>query len=593
MTPQFRFSSGVSAFTACCFALALALACGDTRVRPGEEGTFGDGADAAAGDCHEECSIDGRAKQTVCDGVVTNSTPCPAELACGGAQCLELCAAAAADRSSNGCEFYIQPARFGTRYQQMCYAAYVVNTADRDATISIEYQGEALDISKSMFRTTPGSEELTAHTGPLPPGEGAIVFISDRDRKGEPWMPISAMNPDIPCPHGVVPATHADIIGSGTGVGASFHVTANVPVSLASIYPFGGAASFMPSATLHLPVPTWALQHVIVNGWEGGPLGGPTSVIVASEDDTEVTLVPRVDLQDGIGVQGVPAETPVTFHLDKGQNLRFVQSRELTGSMVTSTKPTTMYGGNDCAYIPTTEGACDTLNQQIPALEQWGSEYVAVGHKPRLGNEHEAAAYRIVAARDGTLLDYDPPHPPAGAPTSLSRGESVTFFTGTGDAFVVRTQDEDHPIYVGTYMIGGDTTGGSGDPDFVNVVPPKQYRNSYSFFADPTFPETSLVIVRAKRDGRFYDVELDCAGKLTTFKPIGTRGQYEFTRVDLSRGGADGETFEAGTCRVGTQRMRSEGPFAATLWGWGVYASYAYTSGTSLRKLVTNPITVF
>ncbi len=67
--------------------------------------------------------------------------------------------------------------------------------------------------------------------------------------------------------------------------------------------------------------------------------------------------------------------------------------------------------------------------------------------------------YRIVAARDGTRLDYDPEIPP-GAPTTMNAGEVTMFYRGTGDAFVVRTQDADRPIYVSAHMTGSLGTAG-------------------------------------------------------------------------------------------------------------------------------------
>jgi hypothetical protein len=293
-------------------------------------------------------------------------------------------------------------------------------------------------------------------------------------------------------------------------------------------------------------------------------------------------------------VPGTLAGVPVTYQLGKGQYLQLVQSEELSGSIVASTKPTTVFGGHSCAYVPSNSGAGDVLAQQLPPFEQWGNEYVGVAYRPRIGSESEPVPYRIVAARDGTRLDYDP-HVPPGAPVTMSAGEVVTFTSGTGEAFVVRTQDAEHPIYLTAYMTGGDgvdrtSYGGLGDPEWVNLVPAGQYLSSYSFYADPTFEETSLVIVRAATNGQFKDVWLECAGNLTDFRPIGTRGQYEFVRVDLSRKGGPGDKFGDGVCRTGLQRMRSEGPFTATLWGFDVYASYAYPGGMAQRKLVDTPL---
>jgi IgGFc binding protein len=90
--------------------------------------------------------------------------------------------------------------------------------------------------------------------------------------------------------------------------------------------------------------------------------------------------------------------------------------------------------------------------------------------------------------------------------------------------------------------------------------------------------------------GEFKPVWLECAGDLTNFKPIGTRGEYEFTRVDLARDRGPGDRFGDTVCQSGLHRMRSEGPFTATIWGWDRYASYAYPGGMAQRKLVETPL---
>ncbi len=262
-----------------------------------------------------------------------------------------------------------------------------------------------------------------------------------------------------------------------------------------------------------------------------------------------------------------------------------------------------MFGGHECIYVPSSRQSCDVAQQQLPPFAQWGSEYVGVGYRPRLGDEFEPMPYRIVAARDGTRLDYDPFVPP-GAPLEMSAGEVVTFWSGTGQAFVVRSQDTEHPFYLAAYMSGGASLspystdfigdrdfGENGDPEFVNVVPAKQYLNAYSFFADPTYQETALTIVRAKSGDAFKDVWLECAGNLTDWKPVGTRGEYEFTRVDLARNYGPGQSFDGGlVCQKGLQRMKSDGPFTATIWGWSWATSYAYPSGQAQRKLVDTPL---
>ena len=161
-----------------------------------------------------------------------------------------------------------------------------------------------------------------------------------------------------------------------------------------------------------------------------------------------------------------------------------------------------------------------------------------------------------------------------------------------------------------TYMNGSGNIAnaggpaGYGDPDFVRIVPGPQYMKRYVFFTDPTYPETNLVVVRKKGKTGFADVTLDCAGKLGGFTPVGSDGNYEFTRVDLSR-----HNFEAqGSCDNGRHEMFSDERFGVWVWGWGspetrpgesapcdntqpnnsCDVSYAYPAGMSLQPI--NPV---
>ncbi|AKU95637.1 hypothetical protein AKJ09_02301 [Labilithrix luteola] len=574
------------------FIVSATGACNDERAGFAEQQQpvftdAGGTVDAApAAPCPLQCSLDGRSVIRSCTGEVVET--CADNLACGEARCQEPCAAAAADRSSNGCDFYFASPRFTKLLPQSCHATFVVNSSNQPATLSLEYGGKAFDLTHAVYRVVPNSTDLEPLQGPIAPGESAVVFVSDRDQH-KSRTPAEKDN-YIRCPYGVTAAVETDINVFNSAIGHAFRMTSNVPVSLTTIYPYGGAASYVPSATLVLPVSTWAKEHVIVDGWEANT-GVPATQIYASEDDTEVTIIGKKDIANGIGFTGAAAGTPTKIHLAKGQYAQIVQSQELTGSFVLSNKPTVTLGGNECADIPNGVGACDTLAQQIPPYEQWGSEYVGVGYRPRVAGTEESVWYRMVAARDGTDLEYDPVKPD-GAPISMSAGQLALFRARTNEPFVVRSRDPEHPFYLGIHMSGGDTPGygGQGDPDFVNVVPAGQFMNSYSFYADSTYAENSLVIVRRKTNGEFKDVWLECAGNLPTFKPVDSRGEYEYTRVDLSRRFGPGDQFGDKQCITGLQRMRSDGAFSATLWGWSTYASYGYPGGMALRKLVETPL---
>ena len=566
-------------------------ACGDDRggFREEPKGGFDVVSDAGADAevCLSQCSLDGRAVVNSCTGEVYEA--CADDKACGGAKCLEPCEAAGADRSSDGCEFYFAAPRFEGWPLQSCHAVFVTNSSNQPATLSLEFRGRTLDLSRAAYRAVPNSTDLELLQGPIAAGESAIVFVSDRDQTKS--RTIQEKVDYISCPKPVTPAIEEDFQTFGSNIGPAFHLTSNVPVGLTSVFPYGGAASYTPSATLVFPVSAWAKEHVLVSGWDKGS-GKPTNQIYASEDDTEVTILGKVAIVNGNGFQGAAAGMPTTIKLAKGEFAQIMQSQELTGSFVSSNKPTITLGGNSCAVIPDRNtGACDTLAQQIPPYEQWGSEYVGVSYRPRAKATDELIYYKIVGGRNGTELDYDPVKP-AGAPLSVNAGELVIFRARASEPFVVRSRDAEHPFYLGIHMSGGGTPGlgGIGDPDFVNIVATAQYRSAYSFYADSAYRENSLVIVRKSVRGEFKPVWLECAGELEGFLPIDSRGDYEYRRVDLSRGFKPGEKFGDKQCIAGLQRMRSEGPFTATIWGWDIAASYGYTAGMAIRKLVDAPL---
>ncbi len=121
----------------------------------------------------------------------------------------------------------------------------------------------------------------------------------------------------------------------------------------------------------------------------------------------------------------------------------------------------------------------------------------------------------------------------------------------------------------------------------MNVLPPAQFIKQYSFVTDPTYAVTSLVIVRAKENGSFQDVTVDCVGTVSGWQPVGTSGDYELARLDLVRGGVG-----VGSCQNGAHSAQSSAPFGVTVWAVDWWASYGYPAGGSaiaINNVVVQP----
>jgi hypothetical protein len=399
----------------------------------------------------------------------------------------------------------------------------------------------------------------------------------------------------IDCPK---PAAISDEVGvSGTGRGKAFHITTDRPVVAYQILPYGGGPSAFTSATLLLPSSAWGTNYVAVNAYQNGTIdknASPLIDILAKEDNTKVDILPVAPIVGGPGVDPGDANKKITYTLKKGEFLQIEQPAELSGSPIQSQPnpadksdmPIAVWGGHSCLYYPLDKHDCDSAQQQIPPVKALGSEYVAVPHRPRGGMMSESVPWRIVGAVDKTKLSWLPDKP-AGAPDTLDLGTVLEFESTSG--YVVTSQDDQHPFYLSEYMTGGELFDSEGDPDWVNMVPPHQYLDHYVLFTDPTYSETSLVVVRtpSKLDGKFADVELDCVGKLSGWTKI---GGYEYTIVNL----VTGDFENVGNCSNGRHEMASTVPFGVTVWGWGSkkaqgvgtkLVSYAYPAGASIQPI--------
>jgi hypothetical protein len=522
--------------------------------------------------------------EVLCDGEVVED--CDAGTYCVDGACTPLteCEAAELFKGSEGCNFWAVKTEIIPEGSGTCFAAFLANTSDEPAHIEVEYNGAMLPVAS--FTRIPSGQGMGITYNPydpvagLPPNEVAIIFLS----RG-PGALI-----DCPVPGGGVPQETQVV---GTGRGHAFNISTDQPVAAYQMLPYGSGSAAATSATLMLPTSVWDVNYVAVNAYQASAIvqaAEPLFVVVADEDATEITLDPKVAVNGGNGVPGGPAGVPIKYLLNRGETIQWRQPQELTGSPLITTKRVGLFGGASCLNVPTSEQACDGAHQQIPPIKALGSSYPAVRYRNRTGQE-ESPPWRLVGVVDNTTLTYAPAKP-NGAPDALMLGQVAEFNSPGG--FVVTSQDVDHPFYMAAYMTGGFPFNGTGDPEWVNVVPSGQYLDKYVLFTDPTYPETNFIVIRRKVDGVFSEVTLGCAGQLGGWQPLDA--DHEFMRIDL----VTGNYQNVGGCSNGRHELTSMGPFGVTVWGWGStatggfglgdpaysqYVSYAYPAGAGLRAI--------
>jgi hypothetical protein len=553
------------------------------------------------------------------DAAQSTLDPTPPPISCG-----------ASGLGNAGCSFYAAEPLLITGGGG-CYAMMVVNPGTRPAKLRLQRGGETFSMGQ-VTRLPRGSGPSLAYqpfddAAGLAPGDVAIIFLAGK----KPTSGMAEMSPvdgtmETPCPFGITTAVATSTNYDPTShIGQAFHLSSDRPVIAYDVNPYGGVRSYVTSSSLLVPSEVWSGNYVAVVPRQPAPLttlhpqifasfGRNTQtfiLVVASENGTEVSLRAPVPILAGTNVPAAEAGQTLRLRLDAGQFAQVIERRPtdslspgLSGTMILADKPIGVIGGTPCMFVPAGTVACDAAHQQVPPLSTWGHEYAAVRHRDRVPGLNEGVPWQIVAAVDGTVLTYSPGPPtlfavpgglpPLPVPTTLAAGQTVQFWTT--EPFVVRSQDAAHPIHVGGLMTGGTFLfeqkqgypEAAGDPEFVNVVPTDQYMTDTTFFTDPTYSETSLVVVRKPgADGHFADVKLGCAASpITGWSPVGA---LQFARVDLVTGKY--QPVIAG-CDNGVHRMTSANPFTLTVWGWstpaiggGGYVSYAYPGGTTLRPI--------
>lgn len=287
-----------------------------------------------------------------------------------------------------------------------------------------------------------------------------------------------------------------------------------------------------------------------------------------------------------------------------------VAGGDLTGSIVTSTKPIAVFGGAACTLRGYTDTACDHVEEQLFPFVTWGKNFVAARTAPlRLTNDQFASAanagpdyYKIVAGcpetapstpcPSGTLITLSAPPAAAdvlsnaggcAAGTSLSAnncrlasGRFIEFRSKT--SFTITA---DQPIQVAQIFAGQDATTGTtrpaqGDPSLVLLPPVEQWRASYTVLTAPGTRDNYLGIVI---DGaRVSAVRVDGVTVANWTNLASSTFRIANVPVLVGSHAIDVTPMPNQTSVPGA---------GVTVYGFDQYVSYGYTGGLDLTTIVT------
>ena len=330
------------------------------------------------------------------------------------------------------------------------------------------------------------------------------------------------------------------------------HVTADQEVAVYGL----NRLSATTDAYLGLPVDVLGTDNIVLGIGTG--LGGTSEFgIAAAHDATTVTITPTVDSFGG-RTAGVPYN--VVINRGEAYQLRAqVAQTDLSGTVITSDKPISLYGGHQCANIPDQLFfACDHVVEQMAPTNTWGRSFGTVPLKTRSNGD----TFRIVASQDGTDVQVN-----GASVATLNRGQvHQQIIQGNS------TITSNNPILVGQYSNSTSFDNAPNADPFEMIIPPlEQFQNAYTVSTPASGFVTNVINVVAP-DSAVGSVSIG-GGNIpaSEFTPIGATG-FSGAQVDVP---------------LGTHNLGGTQPFGVFSYGFGSFDSYGYAGGQSFASIAS------
>lgn len=329
----------------------------------------------------------------------------------------------------------------------------------------------------------------------------------------------------------------------------AIHVTA---ASEVTVY---GLNRIIQTTDAYLGLPTDILgQEYLIQTYQGN---GPQFAIAATRNETVVTITLTQ------AVVGRAAGQPFTINMNQGDAYQLRGGTDLSGTLITSNQPIAVFSGNRCANVPPTAGFCDTLVEQIPPIETWGTSFLTAPLATRLKGD----TFRFLAKENGTTLSINGQNV-----ATLNRGQVHEQLVDVGAQ--VRSNS---PILVTQYSNGTQFDGVTSDP-FMMIIPPfEQFQASYTVTTPATGFRSNFVTIVVPNDttgSTLLDGQPLPANQYTT---IGNSG-FSYARPSVS---------------LGSHRLSGPRPFGVFVYGYDSFDSYGYPGGMSLGRIgVINTLTL-
>ncbi|NNK80422.1 MAG: gliding motility-associated C-terminal domain-containing protein, partial [Flavobacteriales bacterium] len=246
----------------------------------------------------------------------------------------------------------------------------------------------------------------------------------------------------------------------------SFHVISDTDVRVYGVH----NRAYFAEATSVLPTSALGEEYLVMSFNDGYGTYPSLISIIATEDDTEVSVTPSSPTLFG----GTGDEFQLT--LDAGEVITISSSGDLTGSLVVAEpgKPIAVFGGQQQGLIGESICSADShIFDQVLAVGDLGTLYSVM---PVDGSNSELM--RILGTVDGTEVFVG-----CELLTTLDSGEVYEEYVSTS-----RLINSSDPVAVAMYTVGLDCSGlNTGDPNMRTLLPLDQASNHVAFATENQF----------------------------------------------------------------------------------------------------------
>lgn len=274
-------------------------------------------------------------------------------------------------------------------------------------------------------------------------------------------------------------------------------------------------------------------------------LNGTQFAIVATADNTQVRITPRVN------VHGHPAGVPYVITLQTGETYQLRGTEDapmdLTGTLIESDRPIAVFGGHQCANVPTNDQwFCDYLVEQLLPTKTWGRAFLTAPLATRNGD-----TFRVLAGTDSTTVTVG-----GDLVATLNRGEHHQLTLKTGAVIVASA-----PVSVMQYANSSDFDGVTDADPFMIVVPQVQMFNTDHVVCTAPIDFAANYVNIIAPNAAIGSLTLDGAVvPAAAFTAIGGT-LFSYAQRPVS---------------VGVHTISSPSPVGVAIYGWAEYDSYGY-----------------